>query len=303
LILVIVIPSYSQSNADYFPHKKNNYWEYDFLAGPFGQPDTIVSFSVFDSTNNQGNKISIFDSHFINPIAPPVMLPDSGMYIIDSSYNVFSNAEPIGYNEYSLIYKLNGVQGDQWVIYNYSLIGGLGYEMARIKEIYNDIVLGVPTELMLIHYFYAPDSTDTTGLGRGGDVLAKGFGLQSRQREGWTGIILKGAVIDGVLYGDTTVVSVERNHKTVSSDFELLQNYPNPFNPVTTISYSIPITGLVTLKIFDVLGNEISTLINEEKNSGTYSINFDASNLLSGVYFYTLSVGEFHQTKKFVLLK
>ena len=85
--------------------------------------------------------------------------------------------------------------------------------------------------------------------------------------------------------------------------FHLHQNYPNPFNPTTKIRFEIPGISFVTLKIYDVLGNEIATLINEEKPAGNYKITFNASNLSSGIYFYTLRAGDFIQTKKFVLLK
>lgn len=85
--------------------------------------------------------------------------------------------------------------------------------------------------------------------------------------------------------------------------FKLLQNYPNPFNPSTVISYHVPMLSDVTLKIYDVLGREISILVNEEKKVGSYEVNFDGSNLTSGIYFYILSVGEFYDTNKMMLLK
>jgi hypothetical protein len=85
--------------------------------------------------------------------------------------------------------------------------------------------------------------------------------------------------------------------------FQLEQNYPNPFNPSTKISYSIPQEGDVTLKIYDVLGNELATLINEEKPAGVYEVEFDASNLSSGIYFYKLTASSFVETKKMTVLK
>ena len=85
--------------------------------------------------------------------------------------------------------------------------------------------------------------------------------------------------------------------------FELEQNYPNPFNPSTTIKYSIPQTSNVVIKLFDVLGNEVKTLVNEEKPAGTYEITWYAENFPSGVYFYQLKAGDFIQTKKMVLMK
>ena len=85
--------------------------------------------------------------------------------------------------------------------------------------------------------------------------------------------------------------------------FNLEQNYPNPFNPTTTISYSIPVTSFITLKVYDILGREVTTLINEEKPAGTYNLNFNASNLTSGVYFYKMKAGEYASTKRMVLIR
>jgi hypothetical protein len=85
--------------------------------------------------------------------------------------------------------------------------------------------------------------------------------------------------------------------------FSLSQNYPNPFNPSTRINFSIPEASFITLKVYDVLGNEIATLVNEEKPAGNYEINFSAEGLTSGIYFYILTAGSFTQTMKMILLK
>jgi hypothetical protein len=90
---------------------------------------------------------------------------------------------------------------------------------------------------------------------------------------------------------------------SIPKSFFIHQNYPNPFNPSTTIKYQIPELSFVTIKVFDVLGNEIETLVSEEKPSGTYEITWYAENLPSGVYFYRLQAGDFIQTKKMVLMK
>jgi hypothetical protein len=87
------------------------------------------------------------------------------------------------------------------------------------------------------------------------------------------------------------------------SVFFLSQNYPNPFNPATNIKYSIPEDGIVTLKVFDVLGKEVTTLVNEHQQAGTFYVVFDGSNLSSGVYYYQLNAGEFTSTKKLALTK
>jgi hypothetical protein len=85
--------------------------------------------------------------------------------------------------------------------------------------------------------------------------------------------------------------------------YSLDQNYPNPFNPSTSIKYSVPETRLVTLKVFDVLGREVATLVNETKNPGFHTVNFDASNLASGIYFYRIDAGSFSSIKRMVLVK
>ncbi len=90
--------------------------------------------------------------------------------------------------------------------------------------------------------------------------------------------------------------------KTIS-EYSLGQNYPNPFNPATTINYSIKSAGEVTLKVYDMLGTEVASLINENQEAGIYSVEFNASDLPSGIYFYTLTSGNFLATKKLILLK
>jgi hypothetical protein len=86
-------------------------------------------------------------------------------------------------------------------------------------------------------------------------------------------------------------------------EFELSQNYPNPFNPVTSIQYAISSKQFVTLKVYDILGNEIATLVNEEKPAGKYEVEFSANGLPSGIYFCKLVAGEHNQTRKIILLK
>lgn len=91
--------------------------------------------------------------------------------------------------------------------------------------------------------------------------------------------------------------------ENVVSDFWLYQNYPNPFNPTTVISYRLPAGSMITLKVYDVLGNEVETLVEEEKPAGIYKVEFDASGFSSGMYFYTLNAGNFSQTKKMMLIR
>jgi hypothetical protein len=135
--------------------------------------------------------------------------------------------------------------------------------------------------------FMPLSSPDTVFIGStsftyGGSVLA--FFLQSYQ-------------------SDCYSITESRGDKEYPKEFVLKQNYPNPFNPTTTIRYVIPERALVTIKIYDILGDEITTLVNEEKPIGNYEVDFIASNLSSGVYFYKLTAGDFIQTKKMILLR
>ena len=98
-------------------------------------------------------------------------------------------------------------------------------------------------------------------------------------------------------------LAVDDNLNKTPSEFSLEQNYPNPFNPSTKIKFEIPSISLVTLKIYDLLGNEIATLVDEEKTAGVYEAEFKAEELTSGIYFYKLQAEGFTQTKKFIFLK
>ena len=97
--------------------------------------------------------------------------------------------------------------------------------------------------------------------------------------------------------------SQHHHGNSVPSVYSLAQNYPNPFNPSTTISFGLPKAGNVKLVIFDILGSEVKTLINDYRNAGTYTVMFDASSFSSGIYFYKLETSGFTDTKKMLLVK
>ena len=97
--------------------------------------------------------------------------------------------------------------------------------------------------------------------------------------------------------------AITENIESIPIKIELFQNYPNPFNPTTKIKYQIPTDGIASLKVYDDLGREVAALVNEEKPTGSYVVEFDASNLASGIYFYKLQAGKYIETKKMVLLK
>ena len=106
-----------------------------------------------------------------------------------------------------------------------------------------------------------------------------------------------------IILRQSGVLPVELTSGKIPNGINLEQNYPNPFNPSTKITYTIPELSFITLKVYNVLGKEVSTLVSEEKEAGKYSVEFDAKGLPSGIYFYRLQAGDFVETKKMVLMK
>jgi len=107
--------------------------------------------------------------------------------------------------------------------------------------------------------------------------------------------------LDDIYAGPT--VGIQNISTDVPSSYKLAQNYPNPFNPVTNIAFDMPQNSFAVLKVYDMLGREVAVLVNEKLNAGTYRVNFDASNLSSGTYLYSLTTSNFAQTKKLTVIK
>ncbi len=109
--------------------------------------------------------------------------------------------------------------------------------------------------------------------------------------------------IYGITFINSNVTAINQADNNIPQNFLLDQNYPNPFNPSTQINYSIPSAQKVTLKIYDELGKEVATLVNTEQAAGNYTVDFNASEFASGVYFYSIQAGNFMQMKKMILMK
>jgi hypothetical protein len=133
------------------------------------------------------------------------------------------------------------------------------------------------------------------------DSLKVGFAIAA----GETLNELRTAIIQSRIKYRGIISSINEGDKNIPKDFRLYQNYPNPFNPSTAIKYNVPAGGLVTLRIYDLLGREVTTLINEYQQPGIHNFTFNTQNysLPSGVYFYQLNAGGSIQTKKMILLK
>lgn len=132
--------------------------------------------------------------------------------------------------------------------------------------------------------------------------LADGYGIAEILYEPGDEWFLRGAIINGKQYGTiTSVNNIEPDQ--LLTEYELFPNYPNPFNGMTTIRYQIPKESDVKITIYNILGKEIKTIVEENQNRGNYNVLFDATNLSSGIYFYTMKAGTFIETRKMILLK
>jgi hypothetical protein len=138
--------------------------------------------------------------------------------------------------------------------------------------------------------------------------LVKGVGVDSVvfgfDRADGSGLIyVKGMVKNGIVYGDTTMITGVNDNKAIINSYELKQNYPNPFNPSTTIEFCLAKGDRVEITVYDILGNKIKTLFDGYKPAGSHSVKFDARNLTSGVYIYKIKSGSFIASKKMMLVK
>ena len=144
---------------------------------------------------------------------------------------------------------------------------------------------------------------DLSGLKGGAAVVfASGF-LDPSSNQNGSSFGVFAALPNGTVVQFGTLTSNNDSKSNLPTSYNLLQNYPNPFNPNTSIEFAIPAKQQVIIKVFNLLGQEIATLVNKEMNSGNYKINFDASKLSSGVYLYQLTAGKYIQTKKMILMK
>jgi hypothetical protein len=132
-------------------------------------------------------------------------------------------------------------------------------------------------------------------------VFASGF-LAPDEGQPAFGIYAALPTGDVVAFGTITSIIDELGSGLVNN-FELAQNYPNPFNPSTTITFALPQKEMVSIKVFNIVGQQVANLVNKQYESGIHQINFDAGDLGSGIYFYTITAGEFKQTRKMTMIK
>lgn len=314
LTLLLSVCSFAQSSdsLNWFPYKSGDMWEYWFYDGI--TLDTTQIINIKDSASADGKIHLTQIRQFINPIEHNPYL-DSLKYTIDTTAGeVFGR--PAAFEELHnvLVYRFDVQPGDIWVMYdNNAPPGGFRYEMARVVEVYESVLFGTNRTFMAMHYYLAQDSTDTLGLTRYGATLAEGFGLVDIfiSEGGWT-YDLKGASINGVLYGDTTQVLAtveDLSGRFIPQTVKLHQNYPNPFNASTTISFDLDASRKVSLTVYDLRGVEIKRLIDTRwLSAGTHVVMWNGrtnggTDAPSGIYTYRLTTGRYGVARSMIIIK
>lgn len=280
-----VIYAQDTTNLDpyqFFPANIGDYWEYTQAGGD-------IKYTVVRDSIDQKDSSRIV---FYNIQSYNTQPTQSALYRFDKYYNVFRYSQISS----ALQYKLDAKLGESWVFVPKGYAG-------KVMDVYQAYVLGKLTTVKKIG-FYRLTNGDTVltrdSLLRYWQKLAYGFGLISEEDGATQPMLLRGCRINGVVYG---TVDVKGNLNDLPSDYTLYQNYPNPFNPTTKISFTIPQKGNIKLRVFDVLGREISVIADGVYEAGKYEVEFNARTLPSGVYFYNLTTGTNSITKKMLLMK
>jgi len=301
----IVKTKYLQNNIEYVPEsgyikieypKKsflpfavNNKWKYNEYYFPAGSNDSIFVRSFWLVQN--GDSITVNNKKYFE---------------IENTLSGFKNYYRFDVNDPNLY------------LYD-SIIGPKEYIIENVDKKINDILFDsrfgqnhkvkYTTNIITGKFFISSEERTYSSVMNAESyyILKDSIGLIYQkqnlnypQYDEYKSTVLQEAYINGRHF-ITDVVGINNEPRIL--DFSLSQNYPNPFNPTTKIKFTISDFGYTTLKIYDILGNEVAVLVDEEKSPGIYSVEFDASTLSSGVYIYTITAGSFSSAKKLVLIK
>jgi hypothetical protein len=272
------------------PLEVGNVWNY---RNGYLQPD--IKLSIIDTLMIDGNKYYLEKYQYPSGYSDAwlyLRLREDGYYgcrILDTNLARFPNED-------YLYYKKDANVGDIWS--QEEVRGKLWYHIVldtiQVSSFWGSFL---PVKIVEI-----TDSSLTTYL----EYWSEEFGLVKQQNTDWFSggwSLLWGCYINGQQYGDTVLVSVDDENPGEPGDFKLYQNYPNPFNSSTIINYEIANSSFVSIVVYDVLGKEVTTLVNENKPAGIYEVEFNASQLPSGMYIYKIRSGNFVETKKMLLMK
>ena len=281
------------------------------LAMSRSNPASLLYFGAYSSSGQP--KIYRMDNSFIateaSEITPAYTGNSSGQipngtYPFSIAVNPQNGLELMvafsNYNVQSLWYSSNG--GLSWTDVEGNMSGTYAPSIRAVSilPVQNGklFLIGTTTG---VYSTLSLNGSNTNWVQEGADVIGNVVvdNITSRDTDGRIVVATHGR---GFFVGNATVTSVEINDE-LPNQFTLEQNYPNPFNPNTTISFQLSAISNVTLKVYDILGNEITTLVDKRLNAGKHKVEFDASKLASGVYIYNLTAGSYTDSKKMLLLK
>lgn len=277
-----------------FPLEIGNVWNY---RNGYLQPE--MKLSIIDSMDIDGNKYYLKKyetSYGYSDAFQYLRLREDGYYasrVLDSNLTFFPNED-------YLFYKKNANVGDMWC--QEDRLGIIWYHIVldtiQVSSFWGSYI---PVKIVEI-----TDSSLTTYW----EYWSEEFGLVRQQNSDWFSggwSLLWGCYINGQQYGDTVLVSVDDEKPNNPTDFNLFQNYPNPFNSTTIIPFEILNSSVVTIIVYDILGSELTQLVNELKPPGKYQVMFEVNkiskNLSTGVYFYKIFTDQKQQTRKMIYLK
>jgi len=282
LFIALLLLQLTTPAQDFYPLEIGNKWDYEKTISEWGYPPEIDTFSVEvvgDSLFPNGQIYYVLNHWDLT----------GGRYVrADSDFVYYYDENDL---EEDTLYRLNAQVGEEWFL-QFGIT-----TMIRLDSVTTAQIFSFSTTLL--HY-------RLDGLILGFVTLSDKFGPVIFHSPGeppglvFIDIALIGCIIDSVEYGNPVLVEID---PTIPNEFTLHQNYPNPFNPTTKIRYSVPHSSNVVIKVFDILGNEIEMLVNEEKSIGSYEVEFYGTGIVSGIYFYRLQAGSFVETKKMILLK
>lgn len=308
LIKIYLPPGYNSSGSTRYPaaYFQDGY-EYVDLASAVNVLDNLIDsnkiqkvIGIFVRPNNRNEEYAFslrnaYRLFFVNELLP----------FIDSLYNTI----PLP-SQRTVIGDSYGANISALICYNHpEAFGNCGLHSAAFQpnnyEAYSLIAGGPKKDIRFASVWGTYESLYTNMRNFRSALQTKGYDLFWKELPEGHSWGLWRATIDDMLrfFYPPLPSDVKDNEQIPSTGFFLSENYPNPFNPVTVINYQLPSGGDVTLKVFDILGNEVATLVNEFKKAGSYSVSFDASRLSSGTYFYRLSVGGLVLTNKMVLIR
>ena len=278
-------PQVDSSKFHFFPHHLNDTWVY-YVHNGVGD-DSLRVRVISDSTTSEGSTYLRFAISTNKTNDPPTQYWQEYQKV-DTGGNVLL-LNGMAYSH--LQFKANAQLGESWAT-------GYDIDTAYVKGVTESSVFNIPATVKLIGH-----RVGTEGYG---ESYAQGFGIISR-----TGsyaivgeIYLIAAAIGGVKYGDTILTDVPRLYsQDIPMVSQLMPNYPNPFNVSTVIRYSIAGGGTVELIVYDILGREVSRLVDEYQMKGRYKVTFGSSNLASGVYFCTLRTNGEYRVSRLLLQK